>query len=217
MIRWKPALMLALVASLAAGGAWARPPHGPGGRHGPPERMIEEHAEELGLDEETREAIRGLVDDSRDQAEELHAELHDLRRGMHDLLSEDEPDREAVMARIDAMGAVETQLHKHRVGTMLAIRAKLTPEQRQALTQLRHEGRERWLAPLDEACAEDAERLCGGAEGPFERMHCLRQQQDALSEGCSEAFRQRHREKGRGGWGGRPAGPPLGSAPEPGR
>ena len=46
------------------------------------------------------------------------------------------PDEAAVMQHADAIGQAETEMHKHRLATMLEIRALLTPEQRQELTQI---------------------------------------------------------------------------------
>src|SRR3989304_1153831 len=96
--------VLVLVVGLSvAGVSGARPPfggHHPAGGHPGdhgPERFIEEHAVELGLDDETRQAIGQTVDESRERARALHEELRDLHRAMRDLLSQDAPDEAAVM------------------------------------------------------------------------------------------------------------------------
>ncbi len=132
-----------LVGLTLAGSSAARPPSGgpggPGG-HGPG-RLIDEHADELGLDEETREAIQRIVDDSREDAEGFHEELRALHDAMRTLLSQDEPDEAAVMQQAETIGKVETEMHKHRLSTLLAIRALLTPEQRAELTRIREETR----------------------------------------------------------------------------
>jgi Spy/CpxP family protein refolding chaperone len=49
---------------------------------------------------------------------------------MKTLLAHDTPDESAVMQQIDSIGLAETEMHKHRLGTMLEIRTLLTPEQR---------------------------------------------------------------------------------------
>ena len=136
-----------LVGLTLAGTSAARPPSGgPGGPGGPPGghgpgRLIDEHADELGLDEETREAIQRIVDDSRQDAEGFREELHALHDAMRTLLSQDEPDEAAVMQQAETIGKVETEMHKHRLSTLLAIRALLTPEQRAELTRIREEMR----------------------------------------------------------------------------
>ena len=135
-----------LVGLTLAGTSAARPPMGgPGGPGGPgghdPGRLIDEHAEELGLDDETREAIQRIVDDSREEARGFHDELRGLHDAMRTLLSQDEPDEAAVMQQAETIGKVETEMHKHRLSTLLAIRALLTPEQRAELTRMREEMR----------------------------------------------------------------------------
>lgn len=191
------ALSLPVVLALAAASS-ARPP-GWGGHGRDPGGLLEEHADELGLDEQTREAIRSIVSDSRESGEALRAELRGLHLRMKDLLEQDAPEREAVMALADEIGRVETSLHRHRLGALLEIRALLTPEQRKQLAELRGKGRRHALEPLGEACAEDRERLCADAEGRFERMRCMREHRDELSAGCREALDelwQRHHRHG---------------------
>jgi len=117
-----------------------RGPGGPPGDHGP-DRLIDEHADELGLDEDTREAIHGVVDGSRADARKLRRELRGLHDAMRTLLSQDDPDEAVVMKQAETIGKVETEMHKHRLSTLLAIRALLTPEQRAELTRIREETR----------------------------------------------------------------------------
>jgi Spy/CpxP family protein refolding chaperone len=132
-----------LVGLTLAGTSAARPPlGGPGGPGGhEPGRVIDEHADELGLDEETREAIQGIVDASRKDAKDFREELRGLHDAMRTLLSQDEPDEAAVMKQAESIGKVETEMHKHRLSTLLAVRALLTPEQRAELTRIREETR----------------------------------------------------------------------------
>jgi Spy/CpxP family protein refolding chaperone len=114
-------------------------PGGPGGHEAG--RLIDEHADELSLDEETREAIQQIVDDSRKEARGFHWELRGQHEAMRDLLSQDEPDEAAVMQQAESIGKLETEMHKHRLSTLLAVRALLTPEQRTQLTRIRREMR----------------------------------------------------------------------------
>ncbi len=132
-----------LVGLTLAGTSAARPP--PGGPGGPgghePGRLNDEHADELGLDPETREAIQRIVDDSRQDAEGFREDLHALHDAMRTLLSQDDPDEASVMQQAETLGKVETEMHKHRLSTLLAVRALLTPEQRAELTRIREEMR----------------------------------------------------------------------------
>ena len=142
-------LAAGLVAAAAPG--WAeppgwRPPKGPP-PHGPPppERFLEEHAERLGLDEETRAAIRGIAESSRARADAARDELDEEHAAMRELLEAEEPDVEAVMAQAERIGERETELRKIRLGAMLDIRRLLTPEQRAEMVRIREElGPPRW-------------------------------------------------------------------------
>lgn len=129
-----------LVADVAA--ARGRGKHG----HGPPpiDRVLERHADRLGLDDALRARIRGLAREGHDAAESHFEELHELHDGLRELLSADSPDEEAVMRQAERIGAVKTELKKQRLRTMLAIRSLLTPEQRRELVRIHEEMREEW-------------------------------------------------------------------------
>jgi Spy/CpxP family protein refolding chaperone len=144
---------------LASGGfaiaAVAHPPGpGPGGGppgsgrrgpHGPPpiERVLERHAGELGLDADTRAAIRDIAAKARQDEQPVADQLHSLQDQMHELLDGDSPQLDDVMQWADRIGAAETELKKRRLRTMLEIRTLLTPEQRQTLVKIFEERRGR--------------------------------------------------------------------------
>lgn len=139
-----PGAILLLLAGLAlALPAQARP--GGFGRGGPggPARLIERHAEELGIDEATLAEIDAIVEASRAEADAIYEEHRAAREAMHALLEQDEPDVDAVMRHADTMGVIDVRKHKHRLKTLLAIRAKLTPEQRSRLSALMDDMHER--------------------------------------------------------------------------
>lgn len=134
---------VASAAVLVAGLALALPGQAePGEGHhgwGGPGGWIERHAEELGLDEATLTEIKQILDTSRGQAEAIYEEHRAAREAMHQLLDQDEPDRDAVMKQAEVMGEIDVRKHKHRLATMLEIRSKLTPEQRAKLDELKDE------------------------------------------------------------------------------
>ena len=130
-----------LVGLTLAGASAARPPSGgPPGGHGLG-HLIAEHADELGLDEETLEAIQRIVVDAHQDAAGLRGELHALHDAMRTLLSQDDPDEASVMQQAETLGKVKTEMHKHRLSTLLAVRALLTPDQRAQLTRIHEEMR----------------------------------------------------------------------------
>jgi Spy/CpxP family protein refolding chaperone len=112
---------------------------GPGPPLGPPDRFFAEHAQELGIDQATLDQIRAILDAARTDGHTLHDRVRSERRAMHDLLDQATPDEAAVMAEADVVGDAMTALHKHRLATMLKIRALLTLEQRDKLKELRRE------------------------------------------------------------------------------
>ncbi|MBW2493182.1 MAG: Spy/CpxP family protein refolding chaperone [Deltaproteobacteria bacterium] len=185
-----------------SGASSARPPFGPPDSDRDPGAFIEENAEALELDDETLGAIRGIVAQSKAKGDQLHARLRESREQLKALLDQGAPDESAVMKQIETIGAVEIEMHKHRLGTMLEIRALLTPEQREQMTRLRDESRGRWRHALREACQEDLETLCPDAADRWSRKQCLRDQREQLSAACRDALedsmRARHGLHGRG-------------------
>jgi Spy/CpxP family protein refolding chaperone len=175
--------------------AQARPPFG--GPPGPPgpERFLEKHADRLGLDEEAQAAIRAVVDESHERAAELREEHREARHGLRDLLSQGLPDEESVMEQAERLGAIETEMTKHRLRTLLRIHALLTPEQREemmAMHRKRHGGPEMLL----DECGGDLEKLCPDADSPFDHIGCLHEHADQVSEGCASAIETLRHERG---------------------
>jgi Spy/CpxP family protein refolding chaperone len=185
---------LALAATLAlAGAARAGGPHG-FGHHGPEGGFLEHHAEVLGLDDDTRERIRTIVEESQQEADLIYAQKREARDALHELLEADEPDRGAVMAQVERLGALDTEKHKLRIDTMMRIRAELTPEQRERMKEMRDAFRERHAGAMLDACEDDAASLCDEA-GPFP-VRCLLEHRDDLSEGCAAALEDMPRHHG---------------------
>ncbi len=186
------ALLAALTLSAVS---FARPPFESAEPHHDPGAFIEENAEALNLDDETLSAIRNIVEESREAGDQLHAELRELHHGMRELLSQSSPDESAVMQRVETIGAVETKMHKHRLGTMLEIRALLTPEQREELVRIREQSRGRWRHALLEACEADLAAVCPDAEERSSRRQCLHEHREELSTGCQDAINAARRAR----------------------
>jgi len=193
--------LIVVASSFVCAAALARPPVGPPfGPPGPPggpgpEGFLEEHADRLGLDDDTRAAIRAIVDESRARAAELHDDHREARRALRDLLEQDSPDEAAVMKQAELLGAIETQLRKHRLQALLRIHALLTPEQRKEMMAL-HRERHRGPEMVLEDCEGDLEALCPQADSPFDQMGCLREQADHVSEGCAAALETFRHKRG---------------------
>lgn len=182
-----PALLLApgLLLALAATPAAAGPGRGFGGP--PLGAMIDYHAEELGLDDATRQEIREIVESSHARDEELRDQIRAERKALHDLMESEPVDRGAVMDQVERISELRAEEDKHRIDTMLRIREQLTPEQRAALVQTRHRMHESHMGPIMEACQADREVHCGAQGGP-RGIHCLLRHRDELSSGCGSAL-----------------------------
>jgi len=186
----------ALAAALTlAGVGFARQPYGPADSHRDPGAFIEENAEALGLDDETLGAIRSIVGESKDTGDQLHARLRELHKGMKLILEQDSPDEAAVMRQVDAIGAAEVEMQRHRLGTMLKIRALLTPEQREEMTRLREDSRGLWKHALLEACDGDLATLCPEADDRWSRKECLREHREKVTKECSDALKAARRAR----------------------
>jgi Spy/CpxP family protein refolding chaperone len=186
-----------LVGFSTAGISLAQPPRPPRG-HGPPpgpppERFIEEHAERLGLGDETLEALHEIVDESRERGKGLRVELRDAHEKMRELLSQEEPDESAVMKQAEAIGELELEERKNRLRATLRIRALLTPEQREELVQIRKEERGRRISRRMGACRDDVSRICPDAQPGRASVQCLSEHWDALSKECQSAFEDKPR------------------------
>lgn len=131
-------LFLMLIA-LVAGQAQARPGGGHGKRGGKHRGKImspkhfDRLAEELNVDPKMREALRAQLEAARAQGKEKKQALRAEHEKLKALLQADAPDRAAVMAQIDRIGALRLAMHKLKVGTMIDLRAALSPEQRAQL------------------------------------------------------------------------------------
>ena len=117
--------------------AQARPPQDGKGAKKNPLEMIERHADKLGIDDATLEAIWEIADAGRPEGRQLRRSLRQLRKELREMLRSDAPDRVAVMAQVEAIGEVEVSLRKHDLNILMDIHTLLTPEQRQALDEMR--------------------------------------------------------------------------------
>jgi Spy/CpxP family protein refolding chaperone len=155
--RWlaAAALFTGFARVAVAGGPDGGPP--PFGMHGPPpiDRILERHAAELGLSDDVRARVRAIAADAEKQEAPLRETARTQRETLHQLLSQDSPDPDAVMRQADIAGAAETELRKERLRTLLAVRQLLTPEQRAQLVKIFEEKRRqmggRWHMPPPDA------------------------------------------------------------------
>ena len=131
--RWTPLIVVVALAVFAPRGAVARPHPGPAGPPPGPEARWEAIAEELALTEAQKQAIAATHQESRQQQENLRAEVVRLEAQMHALMVADAPDQGAVLKLVQRIGDLRTEIRTNRIKTRLAVRAQLTPAQRTQL------------------------------------------------------------------------------------
>ncbi len=180
-----------------------RPPHprGPGGASA--SRLIERHAERLGLDASSLEMIESISDRSKQRDHELHAERRDAHDRMRALLSGSSPERTAVMAQAERISALELSLQQNRLSAMLEIRKMLDDEQRAELVEISKERKAEKSGEGDSprgsrssraqpgplpGCRNDIEEFCSKAGSGKPLLDCLAARYDSLSRRCLDSL-----------------------------
>lgn len=160
------AIGLTLAAVLVAGGAASAQGPGPGpgpgmgpgmgagmggpgfGMHRPPmERMLGLHGgrwwnnptmiERLKLTDDQRKAMDQILLDHRKVLIDKRADVEKAEVDLDPLMQDDQPNESKVLAQIDKLAQARAELEKANARFLLAIRAKLTPDQWKELKAVR--------------------------------------------------------------------------------
>ena len=144
------ALALVVVALLGASTPLSRSRHGACHEHGPNARFDRLEAElgKLALATDTRAAAEHLLAQARTDREAHREQMRDAHQALRELLEQDTPALEPVLAQADAIGALGTEAHKAQLRTMIELRSLLSPEQWQALRASLRDGRS---APMEKS------------------------------------------------------------------
>ncbi len=94
-------------------------------------------AAKLNLTEEQRKSFDQILLQHRTTLIDLHANLEKAELALEPLIGSDQPDEARVLAQIDTVAQARAQLEKANARFLLAIRAKLTPEQWKTLQATR--------------------------------------------------------------------------------
>lgn len=147
------------IAFVAAGvAAGAQPDQGPGmgfGMHRPPiERALGPMGahgrwwndpaviDKLKLTDDQRNAMDGILQQHREKLVDLHGNLEKAELALDPLVSADQPNESAILAQIDKVAQARAELEKANARFLLAVRAKLTPDQWKTLQSMRSERHE---------------------------------------------------------------------------
>ena len=130
---WISALAIGLLAVAAAGSAGAFGRHG----GGPPEfGRLEKRLERLDLSADVRAKAFAILDGARGNERALREQIRAAHKEIGAMIGSGTPDEKALDAKIDKIGALQTQHHKQFLHTVLQIAAVLPDAQRA-----------QWLAP----------------------------------------------------------------------
>jgi Spy/CpxP family protein refolding chaperone len=101
--------------------------------------------DQLKLTEDQRKAMDQILLDHREKLIDMRGNVEKAELAMEPLMSADQPNESEILAQIDKVAQARAELEKANARFLLALRAKLTPEQwkqLQAMHNQRHEGRE---------------------------------------------------------------------------
>ncbi len=150
------AMALAMVVAGAAA-AQPGPGNGPGfGMHRPPmERMLgpvgaggrwwnnPKVIERLKLTDDQRKEMDQILLEHREKLIDMRAGVEKAELEMEPLVGADQPNEQAILAQIDKIAQARAELEKANARFLLAIRAKLTPDQFKELKSWREDRPER--------------------------------------------------------------------------
>ena len=161
------ALLLGLpIYAAAKGEGQGGPGHGRG-RHAPSmARMLEKNADRLQLDTNTLTRIQQIDVAQKERSKETRERVKAEHQKLHEMLQADAPSEGAVLAQVDVIGDLRTDLQKERLSSMLQMRALLTPAQRAKLQKLRAEKHEKFMQMRKER-RESMKSEPGGAATPL--------------------------------------------------
>ena len=92
----------------------------------------------LGLSDEQANRLRQVMGEAQKSALKTRADLGVRRIELRELMRADQPDRDAVMKKVQEVSDLRGQMMKQRVESLLASKAILTPEQQQKIRAFMH-------------------------------------------------------------------------------
>lgn len=141
-------------------------------------------ADAIDLDAETRDRIREISAATRQENAPRRAEIRRHRALLRAMLEQDPPDEGRIFQQVDDLSALQRELWKTRLGSMIRIRALLTPAQREQLVKIRaNESRD-----SNRACREDVRTVCPNAVDARTSVECLIERRDDISDGCRDSL-----------------------------
>ncbi len=116
------------------------PMGGPGGRFWNDPQTVAK----LKLTDEQRKGMDAVMQQHRTTLVDLHANLEKSELALEPMMKEDQPNESQILEQIDRVAQARAELEKANARFLLAIRAKLTPEQWKGLQDARAEKAAQW-------------------------------------------------------------------------
>ena len=104
----------------------------------PPERVMG-HAQEIGLDDTQRTAIRKEVQKAQSKFLDLQFDIQTEMETMVRLVKENKVDEPKVLAQLDKVLALEKEIKKTQISLLVRIKNTLTPAQQAKLSEIPRE------------------------------------------------------------------------------
>jgi Spy/CpxP family protein refolding chaperone len=95
--------------------------------------------EKLNLTDDQRKSMDDILQQHRDNLIDMRASVEKAEGALESLMSVDQPNESAVLAQIDRVAQARAELEKANARFLLALRAKLTPDQWKQLQAIRSE------------------------------------------------------------------------------
>lgn len=99
--------------------------------------------DKLKLTDQQRKDMDAIMQDHREKLIDLRANVEKAEVAMQPMIQADQPNESAILAQIDKIAQARAELEKGNARFLLALRAKLTPDQWKALQDLRAARRDR--------------------------------------------------------------------------
>lgn len=106
-----------------------------------PERARDRIREQLKLSDKQQAELKELNFNTAKELIRMRADMKVARLELRQMLSKDEPDREAIFGKLDQIARILTDIRKARIEKMLAVREILDKDQLSKLKEMRRERR----------------------------------------------------------------------------
>src|SRR5215472_5277633 len=99
-------------------------------------------ADQLKLTDDQRKSMDDILQQHMENLVDMRGNLEKAELGMQPLMSQDQPNESAILAQIDKVAQARAELEKANARFLLALRAKLSPDQWKQLQTIRQEHRQ---------------------------------------------------------------------------